>query len=137
MKQLLRSIRQVPRALCALALAFSTVGVAANAATPVKTGPLRLYILDCGTIGPMDPTLFSLKPSEVNREVNFVSPCYLIVHPKGTLMWDVGQVPDKDIPDDGTEVVQQGILKATRRLGPQLAALGYSPKDITYLAMSH
>jgi len=49
----------------------------------------------------------------------------------------VGQVQDKDIPDDGTEVVKQGILKATRRLLPQLAALGYQPKDITYLAMSH
>jgi glyoxylase-like metal-dependent hydrolase (beta-lactamase superfamily II) len=59
------------------------------------------------------------------------------VHPKGTLIWDVGQVPDKDIPDDGTEVVQQRILKAKRKLAPQLAALGYMPKDITYLAMSH
>jgi glyoxylase-like metal-dependent hydrolase (beta-lactamase superfamily II) len=34
-------------------------------------------------------------------------------------------------------VVQQKFLKATRRLGPQLAALGFKPKDITYLAMSH
>jgi glyoxylase-like metal-dependent hydrolase (beta-lactamase superfamily II) len=59
------------------------------------------------------------------------------VHSKGTLIWDVGQVPDQDIPDNGTEVVQQRILKATRRLAPQLEALGYPPKDITYLAMSH
>ena len=85
----------------------------------------------------MDPLLFGLKPEELNRDVNFVSPCYLIVHPKGTLIWDVGQVPDQDIPDDGTEVVQQKFLKATRRLGPQLAALGFKAKDITYLAMSH
>jgi glyoxylase-like metal-dependent hydrolase (beta-lactamase superfamily II) len=49
----------------------------------------------------------------------------------------VGQVPDQDIPDDGTEVVQQRILKATRRLAPQLAALGLQPQDITYIAMSH
>jgi N-acyl homoserine lactone hydrolase len=85
----------------------------------------------------MDPALFSLKPDEVKHDVNFVTPCYLIVHPKGTLMWDVGQIPDKDIPDDGTEVVQQKFLRATRRLGPQLAALGFKPKDITYLSMSH
>ena len=31
----------------------------------------------------------------------------------------------------------QGILKAKRRLAPQLAALGYQPGDITYVAMSH
>lgn len=85
----------------------------------------------------MDPKLFGVTAEEVNRPVAFVTPCYLVVHPKGTLIWDVGQVPDQDIPDDGTEVVQQRILKATRRLAPQLASLGYQPKDITYIAMSH
>jgi N-acyl homoserine lactone hydrolase len=96
-----------------------------------------LYILDCGTIAPMNPELFGLKASEIKGDASFVTPCYLVVHPKGTLIWDVGQVPDADIPDDGTEVVLQGLLKATRRLAPQLAALGYAPKDITYIAMSH
>jgi hypothetical protein len=42
------------------------------------------------------------------------------VHPKGTLIWEAGQVPDQDIPDDGTEVMEQGLLKAKRRLAPQL-----------------
>ena len=110
-------------------------GAAAQpAAAPV--GP-RLYVLDCGTIAPMDPTLFSLKKEEVKGDVSFASPCFLIVHPKGTLAWDVGQVPDKDIPDDGTEVVQQGILKATRRLDRQLEALGHPVPSITHMAMSH
>lgn len=132
------SIRRAARALCVLALAASSLGYAENtSAAPPPPRTLRLYILDCGTIGPMDAALFSLTPDEVKRDVNFVTPCYLIVHPKGTLMWDVGQIPDKDIPDDGTEVVQQKFLKATHRLRPQLAALGYKPKDITYLAMSH
>ncbi len=85
----------------------------------------------------MDPTLFGLKPGEFKGDVSFVTPCYLVVHPKGTLIWDVGQVPDERIPDDGTEVTEQGLLKATKRLGTQLAALGYAPKDITYIAMSH
>jgi N-acyl homoserine lactone hydrolase len=138
MRDLIRPLRRMSRALVALACAASALFVAdaAVAAAP-RSGVLRLYVLDCGTISAMDPALFGLKPDEVNREVTFVTPCYLIVHPKGTLIWDVGQVPDKDIPDDGTEVVQQGILKARRRLAPQLAALGYQPKDITYIAMSH
>jgi N-acyl homoserine lactone hydrolase len=106
-------------------------------AAAAAVSSVRLYILDCGTIAPMDPALFNLKKEEVKSDMSFVSPCYLIVHPKGTLVWDVGQVPDKDIPDDGTEVVQQGILKATRRLAPQLAALGHPIKGITFVAMSH
>jgi N-acyl homoserine lactone hydrolase len=135
----LLSIRRLSHALCVLAFAALSLGFAVDVeASPAeRPGTLRLYVLDCGTIAAMDPTLFGFKKGELTREVTFVTPCYLIVHPKGTLIWDVGQVPDKDIPDDGTEVVQQGILKATRRLEPQLAALGFKPKDITYIAMSH
>ena len=125
-------------AAAALAIAM-TVWLAAAPQATLAAAPakLRLYVLDCGTIAAMDPTLFGLKPEEVGREVTFVTPCYLIVHPQGSLIWDVGQVPDQDIPDDGTEVVRQGLLKAKHRLAPQLAALGYQPKDITFVAMSH
>jgi N-acyl homoserine lactone hydrolase len=128
----LRSVRTV-----AIGMALAWVTSGANVAGAAPAANLRLYILDCGTIAPMDPALFNVKPNEIKGDLSFVTPCYLIVHPRGTLMWDVGQVPDKDIPDNGTEVVQQRILKATRRLAPQLAVLGYQPKDITYLAMSH
>jgi glyoxylase-like metal-dependent hydrolase (beta-lactamase superfamily II) len=98
---------------------------------------LRLYIFDCGTIAPGDPKTFNLTREEIHGDGGFASPCYLVVHPKGTLMWDVGQVPDAAIPGDGTEGVRNGVLKATKKLVPQLAAVGYEPKDITYLAMSH
>jgi len=59
-----------------------------------------------------------------------------MVHPRGTLIWDVGQLPDQDIPDDGT-LVQQTVLLATRRLSSQLLEIGYKPRDINFLAMSH
>jgi N-acyl homoserine lactone hydrolase len=134
---MLRAIRRITPALAAVIFAALSLGPAAGAVAAASSSQLRLYVLDCGTISAMDPALFGLKANEVNREVVFVTPCYLIVHPKGTLIWDVGQVPDQDIPDDGTEVVQQGILKAKRRLAPQLAAIGFQPKDITFIAMSH
>ena len=123
------------RALAIAVLSLLFAAAAGAAARPLAA--LRLYVLDCGTISAMDPALFGLKPGDVSREITFITPCYLIVHPKGILIWDVGQVPDQDIPDDGTEVVQQGILKATHRLTSQLATLGYQPKDIRYIAMSH
>ncbi len=127
------------RRLCAAALASVVLGLAVPPAALAAAAPhkLRLYVLDCGTISAMDPTLFGLKPEELGREAAFASPCYLVVHPKGTLIWEVGQVPDQDIPDDGSEVVQQKFLKARQRLTTQLAALGYRPGDITFLAMSH
>jgi hypothetical protein len=44
----------------------------------------------------------------------------------------------EEITSDASFVTpEQRILKAKRRLAPQLAALGYRPQDITYLAMSH
>lgn len=125
------------RAFAVTALIAFAVLITNTANAAPTANELRLYILDCGTIAPMDPRLFSLTKDEIHSDASFVSPCYLVVHPKGTLIWDVGQVPDDAIPDDGTEVVQQGILKATRKLVPQLEALGYEPGDITYIAMSH
>ena len=133
------STHRVGRALSAIALTALLIGCAAGSGPKLAQAAAhpKLYILDCGTIAPMDPKLFGLEASEIKGDGSFVTPCYLVVHPKGTLIWDVGQVPDARIPDDGTEVVEQGILKATRRLAPQLKALGYEPKDITYIAMSH
>src|SRR6187551_3184707 len=119
----------VMSALLALALATGT-GLAAS------KGP-RLYVLDCGDIKPMDPALFGLKKEEIAGDGSFVTPCYLVVHRKGTLIWDVGQVPDAQIPGDGTEVVVQDLLRSKRKLVPQIEALGFKVDDITYLAMSH
>lgn len=122
-------------ASAALLVCAGCTKAAAPPAAATTAGP-KLYILDCGTIVPMDSKLFSLNPGEFKGDGSFVSPCYLIVHPKGSLVWDAGEIADKDIPDDGT-VVAQSVFKVTRKLAPQLTALGYPPKDITYLAMSH
>jgi N-acyl homoserine lactone hydrolase len=121
-------------ATAVIALSCLVVLPAANAADAAAP---KLYILDCGTISAMDPTLFGLKKEEIQSDGSFVTPCYLVVHPKGSLVWDVGQVPDAKIKDDGSEAVEAGILKATKRLTTQLKALGYEPKDITFMAMSH
>jgi glyoxylase-like metal-dependent hydrolase (beta-lactamase superfamily II) len=123
-------------ALTLVACSGKAPATAEAAAAAPPAGP-RLYVLDCGTISPMDPALFSLKKEEIKGDAHFVSPCYLIVHPKGTLAWDVGQVPDAKIKEDGSEAVEQDILKATRRLSTQLAALGHPIDSIDFVAMSH
>ena len=122
----------IPGLMCLVAI----LAAPARAAEPAADN-LRLYIMDCGTIDAMDTTLFGLQPGEVAGDHSFVSPCYLVVHPRGTLIWDVGQVPDALIPDDGTVASVQEILRATRKLETQLAGIGYAPEDITWMAMSH
>ncbi len=117
-------------------LSFARTAAAGEAPKPHSDG-LRLYVFDCGTLPAMSPATFNLKPEQVKSSTDLVTTCFLIVHPKGTLMWDVGQIPDAHIPDDGTEVVEEKVLRAKRRLSTQLAAVGYRPQDITYLAMSH
>jgi N-acyl homoserine lactone hydrolase len=97
--------------------------------------PLRLYIFDCGTMDGIKAATFNMTQEEL--PVTKVSvPCYLIVHPKGTLIWDTGVVPDSAFKTDGAAVVQ-GIATATKPLLPQLRQVGYTPRDITFLALSH
>lgn len=96
---------------------------------------VRLYVFDCGVIQGLDPGLFSFKKEEL-AETRLAVPCYLIVHPKGTLMWDVGVVPDTAFKDDGAAVTQS-YFTATKTLKSQLAEIGYAPSDITYLGLSH
>lgn len=117
-------------------LAIAVVGSAlAQHHRAQRPKTLRLYVFDCGVIKGLDPALFNFKREEV-ASTDFAVPCYLIVHPKGTLMWDVGVIPDSAFKDDG-QPVTQGPSTATRALKSQLAEIGYAPADITYLAHSH
>jgi glyoxylase-like metal-dependent hydrolase (beta-lactamase superfamily II) len=119
----------------AAALAIVVVGVV-DAQRPQST-PIspRIYIFDNGAIRGLDPALFNFKREEL-KEVDFVNTSYLVVHPRGTLMFDAGAVADSHFKSDGAPV-EEGIISATKALLPQLAAAGYSPRDITYFALSH
>jgi N-acyl homoserine lactone hydrolase len=119
-------------ALLITAVASSFMAQGRLAALP----SVRLYVLDCGTIVGLDPADFDLKPEEIKGSLELITPCYLVVHPRGTLMWDVGEIPDTSMPASGPGT-QGRFYRVGQKLLPQLAALGYTPVDITYLAMSH
>jgi glyoxylase-like metal-dependent hydrolase (beta-lactamase superfamily II) len=63
-------------------------------------------------------------------------PCFLVAHPKGFLMWDVGVIPDGTFPPGGAPATLN-YATAVKPLLPQLAQVGITPADITYLALSH
>jgi N-acyl homoserine lactone hydrolase len=117
-------------ALTATSLAAQNIP-AHHAPKPPKS--LRLYIFDCGVLKPADAKSFGFdKVAELKMSV----PCFLVAHPKGTMMWDVGVVPDSDFKAAGAPV-EQGMISVTKPLKPQLEAIGYEPEDIKYIAFSH
>src|SRR6202521_1328853 len=127
------SIRIVPYILAA----FVAFGLpSANAQQkPQPPQSLRLYVLDCGKIPPASVETYGLKPSEM-ANTNMITPCFLIVHPRGSLIWDTGEIPDSAFKD-GVSPQKLNAYTVDRPLLPQLAAIGYTPANIAYMALSH
>ena len=117
----------------AAALAVFPAGVLVAQNRPAAVQAVRLYVFENGHIRGLDPKLFNFTREEI-REPDFVNISYLIVHPKGTLQFDAGAVPDSHFTGGP---VTEGIISAERPLLPQLAAAGYRPADVTFLALSH
>jgi N-acyl homoserine lactone hydrolase len=120
-------------AMLAIIAAVASAKAQQHRAQPPRA--VRLYVFDCGVIKGLDPALFNFKKEEL-AVIDLAVPCYLVAHPKGTLIWDVGVIPDTSFKDDGAPVTQ-GVSTVTKTLKSQLAEIGYSPSDITYLAHSH
>ena len=95
----------------------------------------RLYIFDNGDIAGLDPKIFGFAKEEL-KSVDFVNQSYLIVHPRGTVMFDTGGIGDDKFPAGGG-IAKEGIMTASKKLVPQMEAAGYTPADITYLVLSH
>jgi len=107
----------------------------ANAQQAQRPQSLRLYVLDCGIITPANVDNYGFKSNEV-ADMRMVTPCFLIVHPRGSLIWDTGEIPDSAFKD-GVSPQRLNTFTVDRQLLPQLAAIGYTPANITYLALSH
>jgi N-acyl homoserine lactone hydrolase len=102
----------------------------------------RLYVFDCGVLNVTSEGVerYHVTPAEVG-ETRFPVPCFLIAHPRGSLIWDVGVIPDDDVEGQaqGARSTLNPTVSAvvTRTLRGQLAQIGYRPADITYVAISH
>ncbi len=115
-------------------LAAATLALAQSNQAPLAKS-LRLYVFDGGTLDIPDTTPYGFKKEELaNYKMSVAS--FLVVHPKGTLMWDTGAVPDSSFPPGGGPGTLR-YAKSTKTLTAQLAEIGYKPSDITYLALSH
>jgi len=105
---------------------------------------VRLYVIDCGKLESTDPGRFDLKREEMATTDMSVG-CYLVAHPRGTLMWDTGAVPDAMLQSDTGPTRhrlalpngQERFVTTVKPLAAQVASTGHAAGDITYLAVSH
>ena len=97
---------------------------------------VRPYAIDCGRIGVSDMSAFADTGELDGKPASVVASCFLIRHPKGTLLWDTG-LSDKLAENKGG--VENGIFKlsVTKGLVDQLKTIDISPSEITFLAFSH
>jgi glyoxylase-like metal-dependent hydrolase (beta-lactamase superfamily II) len=116
---------------------FSLLALFAGALTASAADePIRLYVLDCGRIEFKDMALFSDTGEYDGKSAKLVDTCYLVRHPKGTLLWDTG-LGDK-IAEQKGGVDNNGIhLTVDVTLQQQLKSLSLTPQDVNYLAFSH
>ena len=128
-------------------LAAPTTGGGQTTSGPPKARTprsARLYVFDCGILHIADAGRFGFKKDEL-ATTELSVPCYLVTHSKGTLIWDAGAVPDNAWAPTGKPATQHIVLPdlqkrdvtVVKSLKGQLAEAGYSPTDITYLALSH
>jgi N-acyl homoserine lactone hydrolase len=111
---------------------------------PQPPRSVRLYVFDCGVLHNADMGRFNLKKEDVTTTDMSIA-CFLIAHPKGTLVWDTGAIPDDSWKPSGLRVTVHVTLPdgqareadVDKSLQAQLAEIGYSPSDVTYLALSH
>jgi N-acyl homoserine lactone hydrolase len=100
-------------------------------ALPQASPAVKLYIFDCGTLKSGNPDVLTAR-GVTTTDMSVTA--YLIVHPRGTLLWDTGVIPDELVKPEGTVEARATVHKT---LQGQLAEIGYKPSGITYLALSH
>ncbi len=129
------------RVLVAVLALVAAGTVNAQGARPAVKTP-RIYVMDGGVLA-SETARYRLTDADV-QEVSISVASFLIVHPKGVLMWDAGAVADHerggDVGFDQRLVRRDGaerFVKLGKTLTSQLAAAGYKPSDVTHLALSH
>ena len=94
---------------------------------------LKLYLFDCGRLRVDSPVGFSIQDDETDvREL--VTPCYIIDHPDGRMLWDAGLPSSLAASEE-----EDGDQRLDRTLADQLAELdlGFDLSSLDYVAFSH
>lgn len=130
-------------AVSALALASACgseppVSTEATLESPPETqqeAALQVDVLDCGTIEVSDLDAFSSAGDYAGETDTFTDSCFLVRHPDGNLLWDLGLPGVLAIAGPQTQQIFTVSLEQT--ITEQLADRGMSPDDVDYVSISH
>jgi glyoxylase-like metal-dependent hydrolase (beta-lactamase superfamily II) len=120
------------------AVALLLAAACADVSPTKSSGVERIYILNCGEGVAGDLSRWTPGLNE-GKKMDFVDNCYLIKHTQGWMLWDTGVMdaiagmPNGLAPADPKAV----HWKRPKTLTAQLAELGLSPSNITYVGISH
>ncbi len=116
--------------------AAAPVEAAETVVAEVAEAPaLTVNVLDCGKITISDLDAFSSAGDYAGQADEFTDTCYLINHPNGRLLWDLG-LPTQLV---GQPPFTQQIFTVSveKSITDQLAELGVVPSELTYVSISH
>jgi glyoxylase-like metal-dependent hydrolase (beta-lactamase superfamily II) len=102
--------------------------------TKAEPTSVKMYVFELGNVPVDNGTMFN-PPIPVAPGGCCIIVAHLIVHPRGTLIWDTGVVPDALIGSE--KAGRAGRFYSGRPFRAMLAEAGYRPEDITYLGLSH
>ncbi|MBI1253023.1 MAG: MBL fold metallo-hydrolase [Hyphomonas sp.] len=100
-----------------------------------EAAALTVNVLDCGKITISNLDAFSSAGDYAGQADEFTDTCYLVNHPNGRLLWDLG-LPTQLVgqPPFTQQIFTVSVEKSIK---DQLAALGILPSEITYVSISH
>ena len=122
-------------AACAPEAAAPVEAAETDVAEVADAPALTVNVLDCGKITISDLDAFSTAGDYAGQADEFTDTCYLINHPNGRLLWDLG-LPTQLV---GQPPFTQQIFTVSveKSITDQLAALGVAASELTYVSISH
>lgn len=106
-----------------------------EASTSKGVDALQLIKLDCGSIYVADLDIFSTAGDYAGETDTFSNTCWLVRHPEGNLLWDLGLPGILTSQDEQTTGVFTVWLEKT--ISQQMDELGLPMGDVDYVAISH
>jgi N-acyl homoserine lactone hydrolase len=124
-------------AITACAVLTSGLGARSAVAATPHVAQVRLYVLDCGHAAFKDMGMFSDTGEYDGTTGKIADPCFVIMHPKGVLLWDTGLGDGIASHPEGMDPAPGIHMTVPITLADQLKSLDMTPADVTFVAFSH
>jgi N-acyl homoserine lactone hydrolase len=130
-------VRATAAVMACVGVLTAGLGARSAAAATPRVAQVRLYALDCGHATFKDMGMFSDTGEYDGTKGKIADPCFVIVRPKGVLIWDTGLGEGVAAHPEGLDPIPGIHITVPITLADQLMSLGMTPADVTFVAFSH